>query len=186
MNKKQARMLTVTEVAGLLHVHPNTVRLWCDRGMMPSYRIGTRGDRRFRSEDIDNFLSTWQKEKIGEIAVLIVDDDDAVRTILYEAITGKGYKAIAVENGERALEELKKHEFNLIFLDLMLPGLSGVEVLRHVKASEMEPVVTVITGYGDTPISIDAMNLSPTFFIRKPFEMNDILNILDLTMRLTR
>jgi len=185
MNKKQARLLTVTEVADLLHVHSNTVRLWCDQGMIPSYRIGTRGDRRFRSEDIDNFLSTWQK-KIGESAVLIVDDEDEVRTLLYEVVTGKGYKAIAVENGERALEELKKHEFNLIFLDLVLPGLSGVEVLRHVKASEMEPVVAVITGYGNTLISIEAMNLGPTFFIRKPFEMNDILNILDLTMRLRR
>lgn len=185
MNKKQAGMLTVTEVADLLHVHPNTVRLWCDQGMIPSYRIGTRGDRRFRSKDIDNFLSTQQK-KIGESAVLIVDDEDEVRTLLYEVVTGKGYKAIAVENGERALEELKKHEFNLIFLDLVLPGLSGVEVLQHVKASEMEPVVTVITGYGNTPISIEAMNLGPTFFIRKPFEINDILNILDLTMRLRR
>ncbi len=186
MNKKQARMLTVTEVADLLHVHPNTIRLWCDEGMIQSYRIGTRGDRRFRSEDIDNFLSTWQKERIGESTVLIVDDEDEVRTLLYEVVTGKGYKAIAVESGERALEELKKQDFNLIFLDLVLPGLSGVEVLRHVKASEMEPVVTVITGYGDTPISIEAMNLGPTFFIRKPFKMNDILNILDLTMRLRR
>lgn len=53
---KNPNMLTTTEVAYLLHVHPNTVRQWANRGLLPAYRLGTRGDRRFRREDIDTFL----------------------------------------------------------------------------------------------------------------------------------
>ncbi len=52
------RMLTVSEVALLLHVHPNTVRLWSDRGLLKAYRLGYRRDRRFRSQDIDEYLSS--------------------------------------------------------------------------------------------------------------------------------
>ncbi|MFH1651647.1 MAG: helix-turn-helix domain-containing protein [Chloroflexota bacterium] len=51
------RMLTVSEVAYLLHVHPNTVRLWSDRGLLKTYRLGGRQDRRFAREDINRFLS---------------------------------------------------------------------------------------------------------------------------------
>ena len=50
------KMLTATEVARLLHIHINTVRRWSDRGVLTTYRIGTRGDRRFDKEDILNFL----------------------------------------------------------------------------------------------------------------------------------
>ncbi len=52
------RMLTVSEVAYLLHVHPNTVRLWSDKGLLKVYRLGYRSDRRFNPEDINRFLKT--------------------------------------------------------------------------------------------------------------------------------
>ncbi|HXY75085.1 MAG TPA: helix-turn-helix domain-containing protein [Dehalococcoidales bacterium] len=51
-------MLTTREVAKLLHVHPNTLRRWADKGIIETYRITTRGDRRFRSDDIVRFIST--------------------------------------------------------------------------------------------------------------------------------
>lgn len=52
------RMLTVSEVAYLLHVHPNTIRLWSDKGLLKAYRLGYRNDRRFNLEDINKFLET--------------------------------------------------------------------------------------------------------------------------------
>ncbi len=51
-------MLTTTEAARYLGVHPNTVRRWESRGLLPAYRLGTRGDRRFLREDIDRFLNS--------------------------------------------------------------------------------------------------------------------------------
>jgi len=58
-------MLTVSDVARLLSVHINTVRRWSNQGILKAYRVGSRGDRRFRQEDITSFLS--QESKIGEV-----------------------------------------------------------------------------------------------------------------------
>jgi len=55
-------MLTISEVAQLLNVHINTVRRWSNQGILKSYRIGSRGDRRFRQENIDSFLERWNKD----------------------------------------------------------------------------------------------------------------------------
>lgn len=52
-----SKMLTVAEVSQLLHVHPNTVRTWSDNGLLKAYRLGHRGDRRFKPEDIDRLLA---------------------------------------------------------------------------------------------------------------------------------
>ena len=55
-HKHSGTLLTTAEAAALLHVHPNTVRHWSNRGILETYRIGPRGDRRFRRRDVDNFL----------------------------------------------------------------------------------------------------------------------------------
>jgi len=56
-------MLTISEVARLLHVHPNTLRRWSGEGRIASYRITPRGDRRFRQEDVEEFLGQLNPEK---------------------------------------------------------------------------------------------------------------------------
>ena len=53
-------LLTVSEVARLLHVHPNSVRYWADAGLLSVYRIGRRGDRRFKRDDVTDFLNAWE------------------------------------------------------------------------------------------------------------------------------
>ena len=58
-------MLTVREVASILHVHPNTLRRWADKGILESIRITTRGDRRFTPQDIDQFLSKMKTQNSG-------------------------------------------------------------------------------------------------------------------------
>ncbi len=61
--RKIEPMLTTTEVSRLLHVHPNTLRRWSNRGIIRTYRIGTRADRRFRQDDIARFLAQLELQK---------------------------------------------------------------------------------------------------------------------------
>jgi excisionase family DNA binding protein len=175
------RLITTNEVADLLRVHPNTVRIWSDLGLIKSYRLGPRGDRRFSAKDLNSFIATVRPNLGG--AALIVDDDIGVRQLIEDAVSEQGYKVVAVESGERALEELERQRFDLIFLDLVLPGLSGVDVIRAIKERNSRIVVAVITGHGDDPIALEAMSLGPLFFIRKPFKMSDITEVIDAVMR---
>jgi len=177
MNEKSLRMLTVQEVADILHVHPNTVRHWSEQGLLRAHRVGPRGDRRFRAEDVDKFLSLCRRED-GR-AVLVVDDDPAILQLLKDAVERRGYRVTCCESGERALQELGRQSFALVFLDLILPGVSGVDVLRAIKDKSQRTVVAILTGYADAPVALQAMALGPMFFIRKPFGVSDILEVLD-------
>ena len=64
-NSKIGPMLTVREVASLLHIHSNTVRRWSDRGLIKAYRITHRGDRRFKMEDISRFLAEMNASRVN-------------------------------------------------------------------------------------------------------------------------
>ena len=184
------RVFTVSEVAAALRVHPNTVRHWSDAGLLKTSRIGPRGDRRFSWDDIHSFLNHWnggaQWGNPYRRRVLIVDDERRIRDLLKDIVEKQGCEAVSVQSGERALEELEKGSFDLIFLDLVLPGLDGVDVLRAIKAKGDNAVVAVVTGHGDEPIALEAMSLRPLVLIRKPFDVADIIRVVDIATRTKR
>jgi len=177
-------LLTVRDVAELLHVHPNTVRQWSDEGLLKAVRLGPRGDRRFSIEEIIDVIAMLEPDR--ECSVLIVDDDPEVRQLIIDIVTKQGCEGTAVGSGERALEELERRNFDLVFVDLVLSGLSGLEVLRAVKASGASTVVAVVTGYGEEPIALEAMALGPMFFLRKPFRTADIIEVIHATIQINR
>ena len=178
------KLLNVREVAEFLHVHPNTVRQWSDSGLIRSFRVGPRGDRRFNLADVTGSIATGLPIKSPN--VLIVDDHRAVRQLLEDTVTIHGCAVTVVGTGEKALDELGKSHFDLVFLDLMLPGLSGLDVLRSIRANHRDTAVAVVTGYAEAPIAMEALSLGPVFFIRKPFKMADIAEVLDKTMLVGR
>ena len=71
------KMMTVTEVSALLHIHPNTLRRWADKGIIKSFCITPRGDRRFRSRDIDKFLSAMNAQNQS------AETNDAIRSTVF-------------------------------------------------------------------------------------------------------
>ena len=175
-------MLTVDEVAAAIHVHPNTIRHWNDRGLLKAYRVGPRRDRRFRWEDVDSFINHWngglESGSSGKGKVLIVDDNPRIRNLLKDIVRQQGYKAIAVQSGERAVKQIEKQQFDLIFLDLELPGLSGLEVFQLIKGTDPRAIVAVVTGLGDEDLLPQLMSKGSFFMIRKPFEVADIIQVL--------
>jgi len=116
-------------------------------------------------------------------AVLVVDDDAEVRDVLRDIVLGQGYHVVAAEDGETAIEEVSRQHFALIFLDLVLPGLSGVEILKAIKEKDRSAVVVIVTGYGDDPIALEAMSLGPMLLLRKPFQHSDIVEVLNIVIK---
>ena len=179
-------MVTVQELSSILHVHPNTVRYWSDQGLLRTYRIGPRGDRRFRWEDINCFLHEWQSDtNPGDLykgRVLIVDDEHQSRSLLEDIVEAQGCEVISVESGERALEELGKLDFSLVFLALALPESDGLDVLRSVRAMGKNVIVAMLVGDGDGALTSEAISLGPLVLIGKPFDKAGIIDIVSLAI----
>lgn len=116
---------------------------------------------------------------VTERNVLVVDDDPAIQEMLCEIIQQEGYNAVSVGSGEEALKQMESQHFDLIFLDLVLPGISGVDTLSAIKDKDDNAVVITITAYGYSIWAKQAMAMGAMFLIHKPFQTRDIVEILD-------
>jgi len=171
-------LMTVKEAAQYLKLNYMTVYKLAQKGKIPASKVG--GNWRFKREIIDKWLAGQSSPRSR--TVLVVDDDSRVRDILVDIISERGHEVITVDSGEKAIEELEKHSFGLVFLDLVLPDISGVDVLRTIKESARKVPTVIITGYGDDPIAFEAMSLGPLLLIRKPFRVSDVVEVMDLVL----
>lgn len=112
------------------------------------------------------------KKETGENKILIVDDDKSVSDFLERFLRQKGYAYVqSASSGEAALEIIKNGEVELLFLDVMLPGMNGIEVLRKIKEINKNIGVIMITGYPDEEKAKEAIKLGAYDYIIKPFDL---------------
>ena len=100
--------------------------------------------------------------------VLVVDDDPAVRKSIDRVLSNKGYAVITAENGEEALRKLNEEKYDLVYTDIRMPGMSGLEVAEQVKASRPWTPVVIITGYGTDAAEARAKAAGVSGFVHKP------------------
>lgn len=111
--------------------------------------------------------------------LLVVDDDEGVRAIVEEALRQSGYETVVAGSGREATELLREHEVTAAVVDLVLPDSSGLEVLKEVRASNPEAVMIVMTGYASLDSAMEAVKLGAYDYLRKPFSMTALLNVLE-------
>ena len=100
--------------------------------------------------------------------VLVVDDDPVVRKSFDRVLTSKGYAVITAENGEEALRKLNEEKYDLVYTDIRMPGISGLEVAEQVKARKPWTPVVIITGYGTDAAEARAKAAGVSSFVHKP------------------
>lgn len=100
--------------------------------------------------------------------VLVVDDDPVVAKSFNRVLASKGYAVITAENGEEALKKLSAEKYDLVFTDIKMPGMSGIEVAERVKASQPWLPVVIITGYGTQADEARAAAAGVSSFLNKP------------------
>lgn len=121
-------------------------------------------------------------EKTSNIQrVLVADDDQSIRQLVVTIVRREGYEVDAAADGEEAIELLRKHEYSVLLLDLMMPRLDGFGVIDHLKAhpQSFKPVVLVITAYADQRFKeVDADVVAGV--LRKPFEVAELGSLVQL------
>ncbi|MFA7280921.1 MAG: response regulator [Sterolibacterium sp.] len=100
--------------------------------------------------------------------ILVVDDDPVVSKSFDRVLANKGYAVISAANGEEALSKLKNEHYDLVFTDIKMPGISGLEVAEQVKASQPWLPVVIVTGYGSDAYEARAAAAGVSEFLRKP------------------
>ena len=106
--------------------------------------------------------------------ILVVDDEAQIRRALGIALGGHGYDVTQAETGERALVELAARIPEAVILDLMMPGMDGLEVLRQTRAFSNVPVI-VLSARGQEPDKVQALDLGADDYLTKPFGMDELL-----------
>ena len=107
--------------------------------------------------------------------ILIIDDERAVRNSLGEILRDEGYDVDTAENGADGLAMTDKHHYDVIFCDIKMPGMDGIEVLDALKSSSNDAEVVMISGHGDIETAVDCMRKGAFDFIPKPLDLNRTL-----------
>jgi two-component system response regulator PilR (NtrC family) len=107
--------------------------------------------------------------------ILIIDDEEVLQDVLTVLLRREGLKPFSAFSGEEGLELLEREEMDLVLLDLMLPGMQGMEVLREIRQRWPQQVVVVITAYSSIESAIEAMREGAFHYIPKPFKNEEVL-----------
>ena len=107
--------------------------------------------------------------------ILVVEDDTVLARRIASTLTEAGHDPIVVHNGEKALDKTKAMPFDLIVLDIILPGMDGFEVLRHLRAQHLVSRVLMLTARGEVEDRVTGLQLGADDYLPKPFAMGELV-----------
>ncbi len=112
-------------------------------------------------------------------SILIVDDEKNIRFTVSQALESKKVAVETAINGEEALEKLQNGEYGVVLLDLRMPGMDGMEVLRKIREDKPNTRVVIISAHGTIDKATEAMKLGAVDFVQKPFSPKEIRALVD-------
>ncbi len=172
-------LMNIKEAAAYLRLNYMTVYKLAQKRRLPAFKVG--GNWRFKRDILDNWLTQQANANLG--TVLVVVDEPAINDLLKETIKDQQYGVVSADTAAAALEELKKQHFDLIFLDLQLPGSNGTQLLESIKDKDKNAVIALVYSSADETLAFKAMSSGPLLLIRKPIRSKDILEILNIAMK---
>src|SRR5215218_2465504 len=116
-------------------------------------------------------------------SVLIVDDEPGVRSALSGVLRDEGYQVEAVDSGEACLERLARQPFDLIVLDVWLPGMDGLATLARMRERQFDPQVVIISGHGNVESAVRAIKMGAFDFVEKPLSLEKTVLVVRNALR---
>jgi two-component system, OmpR family, response regulator CpxR len=172
-------LMNVKEAAKYLRVNYMTVYKMVQKRRIPATKVG--GNWRFKKEILDEWL--LRNTTSGAGTILAVDNDIEAVNALKELTQKQGFSVYAAASGEAALTELGRQHFDLVFLDLKIPGKSGLEVMKSIKDKAENGVVVIVTADTNDQMAMKAMQHGPVFLLGKPYKEKNIIEVLSIVMK---
>lgn len=115
--------------------------------------------------------------------VLIVDDQNGIRILLMEVFSNEGYDVYQAPNGKIALEIVKKQSPDLMLLDMKIPGMDGLDILKHAKKIDPDVKVIMMTAYGELDLIKEATDYGALMHFMKPFDIDELRDAVNKQLR---
>src|SRR5439155_10231923 len=147
-----------------------TVYYLVQRGQLPAVQIGGRW--RIKKDLLDRDI--LHEEEHGQPTVLVVDDDEGIQGMFKLFLKKAGFGRMIVGNGKDALAALKKQKFDLFFLDLVLPDITGDEIYKQAKKIDANLPIVIITGYPDSAMLDNILKYGPVTVLKKPLKIEQL------------
>ncbi|MFT5122631.1 MAG: excisionase family DNA binding protein [Kiritimatiellia bacterium] len=163
----QPKLLTLPEVSAYLQIPEETIYKYARAGRIPASKIGRFW--RFNVSDVDRWVNTHRNQVRGEQSILVIDDDPLIRNLMQQWLEPERCRVIAVGTGGLALEKVSEIKFDLAFVDLHMPDMSGVDIIRELRASDPGLQTVIITAHVEGPLMDQALSLGPFTILKKPF-----------------
>jgi len=113
------------------------------------------------------------------LRLLVVEDEQELRDIVLQGLSRRGFAVAAAADGDAALAMLADQEFDVVLLDLRMPGRDGISVLRQLRADGHDAEVIVVTGHADVDTAIEALKLHAFDYVSKPFQFAELLEVVN-------
>ena len=111
--------------------------------------------------------------------ILLVDDEEIFSDNMAKLLHNRQYKVTAVYNGESAIRELEKENFDVIILDLKMPGMDGIATLKEIKKLGLFTETLLLTGHGSIDAAVEAIRLGAYDFLAKPCEIDELVEKIE-------
>lgn len=117
-------------------------------------------------------------------SILIIDDEENIRKYLGRALAKDGFDVFTAEYGKEGLNLLVREHVDIVLLDLNLPDINGLDVLKEIKGVDVQSVIIIITAYGDITSAVEAMRLGAYDYLTKPFDIEDIKIVINKALKI--
>ncbi|MGD9032131.1 MAG: response regulator, partial [Desulfobacteraceae bacterium] len=117
-------------------------------------------------------------------SILILDDEENIRKYLGQSLAKDGFEIYTAQYGKEGLNLLVQKHIDVVLLDLNLPDMSGLEILREIRRVDVQSVVIIITAYGDISSAVEAIKLGAYDYLTKPFDAEDIKIVINKALRI--
>ena len=111
--------------------------------------------------------------------ILLVDDEVVFTTNMGKLLTNRGYKVTAANSGDAAIQALEKENFDVVVLDLKMPGMDGLATLKEIKKLGLFTETLILTGHGSIDTALEAIKLGAYDYLTKPCEIDDLMGKIE-------
>jgi two-component system, NtrC family, nitrogen regulation response regulator NtrX len=126
------------------------------------------------------------KKKTGKYNILLIDDEESIRNTLSAVLRDEGYKVTTAPEGETGIKEVTAGNTDLVLLDIWMPGMDGIEVLKKIKEKWPEIPVVMISGHGNVETAVSATKHGAFDFIEKPLSIDKVVLTIEHALELNR